>query len=166
MATLDGAPEVGTTGLPPGRFSFRDRGARASMPPPAASRPAGGDDRGGVAVLVVDDDVEMLAALRDMLARGRHRIDTASDGEEALRRFADAAFDVVVTDLAMPRMDGLQLARRCRCVRPGVPVVVVTAWDGLVSDADMEENGVARVLAKPVRAAVLLDAVAEVTGRG
>jgi CheY-like chemotaxis protein len=152
----------------PRPFTFRDRTAARSG---ASTSPAAGvlGDAPDLVVrrsaLVVDDDPQMLDTLHDMLAPGGFRVVTAADGEEGLWRFTRTPVDVVVTDLAMPRMNGLQLARACKRVNPSVPVVMVTAWDVLLTDEDLGDHGVALVLSKPLRPSSLLRAVAEVTQR-
>jgi len=76
-------------------------------------------------ILVVDDDVTIREGVRDALAREGHEVVTASDGEEALELFAESAFDLVVTDFAMPRKDGLAVLRSLR-PKSSVPVLFLT----------------------------------------
>ena len=82
-------------------------------------------------VLVVEDD----AAMRDLLGRNLQRRDfevvTAPNGDEALTLMAASDFDVVVTDLNMPRLNGVQLCERITLSRPDIPVVVVTAFGSM-----------------------------------
>lgn len=116
-------------------------------------------------VLVVEDDPDLLMALHDMLARGGHRVVTARSGEDAMVQFAREEFAVVVTDLAMPGLNGLEVARRCKQARPRVAVVMVTAWESLLTGDDISRHGVDHVLPKPVRSAVLLETIRDVTRR-
>jgi two-component system, OmpR family, KDP operon response regulator KdpE len=76
-------------------------------------------------VLVADDDAGIRKVVRDALDRAGHEVETAEDGEEALRLFEAAAFDLVITDLSMPRSDGLSVVRRIR-ETSRVPVLVLT----------------------------------------
>ena len=76
-------------------------------------------------VLVADDEPAIRKVVRDALERDGHEVDAAIDGQEALERFEDGRFDLVVTDLAMPRVDGLELVKEVRR-RSAVPILVLT----------------------------------------
>jgi len=101
-------------------------------------------------VLVADDDEQLVAMLEDVLTRD-FRVVTAHNGASALVQFARYPVDIVVTDLAMPGYNGLDVAAKCKAAKPSIPVVLLTAWDVLVTDEDRERNGVDAVVAKPVR---------------
>ncbi len=87
------------------------------MPRPVAERPR---------ILFVDDDPELLAYLATAVADELDAV-THTDPNAALDALASEDFDAVVTDLSMPRMDGLELCRRALALRPDVPVIVLTA---------------------------------------
>jgi two-component system, OmpR family, KDP operon response regulator KdpE len=76
-------------------------------------------------VLVVDDEAGIRKVVRDALERAGHAVETAVEGEEASRLFDDAGFDLVITDLSMPRMDGLSLVKHIRRTSR-VPILVLT----------------------------------------
>jgi CheY-like chemotaxis protein len=78
-------------------------------------------------ILVVDDDPSVAQTLRVVLKMDRHEVEIAEDGEQALSMFRAAPFDLVITDLKMANMDGLELARLLRLLRPGLPIILVTA---------------------------------------
>jgi CheY-like chemotaxis protein len=75
----------------------------------------------------------------------------ADDGISGLARFREGAFDLVMTDLAMPGMSGWQVAQAVKAARPQVPVVLVTGWGVEVQADDLKKHGVDRVLTKPFR---------------
>src|SRR5205814_10374916 len=77
-------------------------------------------------VLVVDDEQSLRKVLAATLQREGYEVQVASDGEEALLALDRDGADVVVTDLAMPKMDGLSLLRKVVVSHPAVPVIVVT----------------------------------------
>jgi two-component system response regulator HydG len=85
------------------------------------------DGRGIARVLVVDDDPGVRYTLREILEAEGLEVDEAEDGEAALGRFEAAPAPLVVTDLRMPRIDGMELLRRLRSRAPGTRVVVITA---------------------------------------
>ena len=76
-------------------------------------------------VLVVDDEAGLRKVVRDALEQAGHEVETAGDGEEAMSLFAEHSFDLIVTDLAMPRRDGLDLVREVR-KSSAVPILVLT----------------------------------------
>ena len=90
-------------------------------------------------ILVVDDDPAVRAMLSLSLRQAGFRVDTAADGDEALALLERAAYEALLTDLAMSPMDGLELARQARARRPSLRIALVTA---LVT-AFAEEQGAA-----------------------
>jgi len=78
-------------------------------------------------ILVVDDDPAIHQLLKTMLASPAWDVDSALDGEEGLALVHTKQYDLVLTDVRMPGMDGLELLRRIREERPGMKVLVMTA---------------------------------------
>jgi two-component system, OmpR family, KDP operon response regulator KdpE len=76
-------------------------------------------------ILVVDDEAGIRKVVRDALERGGHDVETAADGAEALARFEEGAFDLVITDWNMPELDGFELVRRVR-KSSAVPILMLT----------------------------------------
>jgi two-component system, OmpR family, KDP operon response regulator KdpE len=77
-------------------------------------------------VLVADDEAAIRKVVRDALERANLEVETAVDGEDALDRFEQGAYSLVVTDLAMPRRDGLALVSELRRRSSSVPILVLT----------------------------------------
>jgi DNA-binding response OmpR family regulator len=106
-------------------------------------------------VLVVDDDPALLPLIEYTFAREGYKVFTASDGQEALKRFFDHKPDLVILDIMMPRMDGWETCRRIREVSE-VPIVMLTARG---QDEDIVrglEYGADDYLTKPFSIKVLL----------
>ncbi len=82
----------------------------------------------GVRILVVDDDLGICRSLQEILSAEGCIVETAGDGAEALRRLARACFDVVLTDVVMPNMDGYDLYTAIRANHPDLPVLMMTAF--------------------------------------
>ncbi|HEY6934530.1 MAG TPA: response regulator transcription factor [Marmoricola sp.] len=80
-------------------------------------------------VMVVDDDVTVREVVASYLRANRHRTVESGDGEDALRRFRDAPIDLVVLDLMLPGMDGIEVTRRLRAIGD-VPIIMLTALAG------------------------------------
>jgi len=76
-------------------------------------------------VLIADDEAAIRKVVRDALERAGHEVETAGDGEEALARFEEGAFDLVIADWNMPVLDGFELVRRIR-KRSSVPILMLT----------------------------------------
>jgi CheY-like chemotaxis protein len=120
-------------------------------------------------VLLVDDDPHLLKPLREILELEGHRIMTAGDGPTGIAIFRDAAagsnpFDLVITDLGMPRMDGRAVAKAIKETSPGTPVILLTGW-GQRPDAGSEVlPHIDRVIGKPPKLQELRRALAQVCG--
>jgi CheY-like chemotaxis protein len=82
----------------------------------------------GARVLVADDDLGIRTSLAEVLAAQGCRVETAADGAEALRRIESGQFDVVVSDVVMPNMDGYALFTAVRHRFPDLPIVMMTAF--------------------------------------
>jgi PAS domain S-box-containing protein len=104
-------------------------------------------------VLVVDDEKSVGEFMREMLETWGLTATFVTDAREAFDIVAQAPqrFDLVITDQAMPRMKGLDLARALRSVRDGLPVVLYTGFGEQISARDLEAAGVTAMLAKPVQ---------------
>jgi CheY-like chemotaxis protein len=112
--------------------------------------------------LVVDDEPPVRAVIGDILESAGHAVVTLGDGGEAIARFQAERFDLVVTDLAMPRVSGWQVARAIKQTAPQVPVFLVTGFGVELSPEERRAHGVDLVLVKPLQIQEILDAVAEV----
>jgi DNA-binding NtrC family response regulator len=110
------------------------------------------DGAGGSAVhvLVVDDDETVRASLEDALASARVRVSVAAGGQDALDRMAADPADLVLTDVRMPGVDGLELLRRVRARSPGVDVVLMTAYNDEGVAIAAAREGARAYLAKPL----------------
>ena len=109
-------------------------------------------------ILVVDDEESMRRFLSILLEKDGHEVVLASGGAEALTRLESESFDVLVTDLKMPGMTGLELLEKVREVDPSLPVVVLTAF---ASDAwcGLFDRALTRAWNTPQRHDLTLDAM-------
>lgn len=117
-------------------------------------------------VLAVEDEPGMARLLRSSLAEEGYQVTLATDGATALELGCTGAFDVIVLDLMLPRLDGMSVARRLRERRIQTPVLVLTARD---TDADLVaalDVGVDDYLTKPFSLEVLLARIRAVSRRG
>ena len=114
-------------------------------------------------VLLVDDEPAAVRAMRLGLEGRGYDVAGAFDGDDALAQFERVAFDAVVTDLAMPRRDGLALLRELRRRSPDVPVIVVTGAEDEASARAAVAEGALMYLTKPVDVGVLEQVLAYAT---
>lgn len=123
------------------------RAEASSLAAPAAPRRRQDDRK---RILCVDDDIRILKSLEGMLGKLGHDVTTVSSGAEAINRIAAGQYDVVITDLGMPNVDGREVARSTKRLSPHTRVVLFTGWaDRLAIEGDLPE-GVDRVLGKPI----------------
>ena len=101
-------------------------------------------------VLVVDDDRIVGQSFDRVLKEKGYEVNTAMDGEEALKKVGSDGYDLVFTDIKMPGMDGLEVAKRIKEMNPWLPVVVVTGYGTADNEARAEEIGVSGFLRKPL----------------
>jgi two-component system response regulator VicR len=99
-------------------------------------------------ILLVDDDPNQLVLLADQLRSDGYQVQTARDGDEALRRLRTAWPDLLIIDMMMPRMDGLTLAREVKG-QADLPIIVLSAIDAGDSKADLLEEVAEDYVTKP-----------------
>ena len=100
-------------------------------------------------VLIVDDELNIRRVLAAMLKRDGYEVTAAADGEQALAVMARTPVEVVVTDLVMPKLDGLSLLRRVAADYPDVPVIVITAHGTVDSAVAALKAGAFDYITKP-----------------
>ncbi len=110
-------------------------------------------------VLAVDDDPSIRRFVEKVLASPSRTVDCAADGEHALALLATNHYEVILTDITMPGMNGLDFLREVRARDPDVPVVLVTGSPALETAIEAVEHGAFRYLLKPVSVADLRSVV-------
>jgi DNA-binding response OmpR family regulator len=100
-------------------------------------------------ILVVEDDPDLRVTLRQALTAAGYAVDTAPDGQAALAAVASRSYALMVLDLGLPQIDGLDVLRRLRAGQNSVPVLVLTARDGLEHKVLGLKLGADDYLAKP-----------------
>jgi CheY-like chemotaxis protein len=115
-------------------------------------------------VLLAEDDALLAQTVLDFLSDEGFSVVMAGDGQQALEQAKTVVFDVLLTDLRMPHVDGIQLVRGLRTKRPALPVVVMSgnAPVNLRTSIVREGEGPLVIVAKPVRLPHLLQAIEQV----
>ena len=103
-------------------------------------------------ILVVDDDPEMARCIADALTAERCRCEIAANGEAALAACRQHEFDVVVSDIRMGGMDGVELMTRLRHVQSDLPVILMTAEGSIASAVEAVKRGAFEYIIKPCNA--------------
>jgi excisionase family DNA binding protein len=141
---------VGSPGLADGGVASA---AHAEAGPPRRPR-----------VLVVDDEASIRDLLAKTLALADYDVDASPDGRAAIARLRAQNYDLLITDLKMPGMDGLTLIREARRLAPTLPVVIITAYSTEASAIEALNLGVYGYLTKPFRIAKILGTAAKALG--
>lgn len=108
-------------------------------------------------VLIADDEVTLCGLIKTALEQesDRYEISTAYSGTQALSRMAEHTFDVLVTDIRMPDMDGLQVMRRATELQPDLQTIVITGHGDLDNAVEAMRAGAGNYLRKPIDSEVL-----------
>ncbi len=107
-------------------------------------------------LLIVEDDELLRDGLSDLLSQAGHQTTTAEDGEAALAHIIASVFDGVVLDLGLPKVDGMTVLRLLRERHPAMPVLILTARDGVEDRVEGLNAGADDYLTKPFNTDELL----------
>ncbi|HWW62663.1 MAG TPA: response regulator transcription factor [Thermoanaerobaculia bacterium] len=107
-------------------------------------------------ILIVEDERSLREALIDLLGRRGFEVDAAADGISAVARGEQSDIDLVLLDLALPRLDGVEVCRRLRMARPALPILILTARGSEEDRVRGLEAGADDYLTKPFGSAELL----------
>jgi CheY-like chemotaxis protein len=110
-------------------------------------------------ILVIDDDERVRTLLRDILVFGGHQVIEASDGILGMKCLEQGKFDMVLTDLGMPAMNGWEVAKWVKNKIPQIPVGLITGWGKNLEEEKIKESGVDLIIGKPFQVSEILEAV-------
>ena len=111
-------------------------------------------------ILVVDDEQPIRMTLQGILEREKYKVITADDGQAALEIVRQQPIDLILTDLKMPRMDGLQLLKAAKMLAPEIEVILITAYGEVNTAVEAMRNGAFHFIPKPPKRAHILMTVA------
>ncbi len=119
-------------------------------------------------IMLVDDEPGIRETFSGILTFQGYTVSAFEGGEPAFKAFAGdpAAYDLVITDMTMPEMTGLQLAKELLAIRKEIPVIICTGYHENFSKAEALQNGIARYLQKPVISSELLDNIQQLLNKG
>lgn len=100
-------------------------------------------------VLVVDDERDICRALEFLLSREGYKIVTAYSGQDALKKIEAEDFDLVITDLRMEGIDGMQVLEKAQGINPNLMVIIMTAFGSVESAVEAMKKGASDYIVKP-----------------
>ena len=116
-------------------------------------------------VLLVDDEESFVDALRKRLNARGLKVDTSGSGEEAIAKAKRQAFDVIVLDLAMPGMDGVETLKRLRQNDPDLQIILLTGHGSIEKAVEATKLGAMDFLQKPAKLPELLELIHQAGAR-
>jgi nitrogen regulation protein NR(I) len=116
-------------------------------------------------ILIVEDDSSLAASLQKVLRTEDYSVEVAGRGDEGLTRALTGSYDVVISDLKLPGLDGLQLVARLHTSKPKLPIILMTAHGTTESAIEATKLGACEYLLKPCEADELLALVASAVGQ-
>jgi signal transduction histidine kinase/ActR/RegA family two-component response regulator len=112
-------------------------------------------------ILVIDDEEAVRDILSQMLKVRGHRVVVASNGEEGIEQFKKGEFDLVFTDLGMPKVSGWDVGRAIKGMNSKVPIAMITGWGMELNKEKMSESGIDLVVSKPFNFDQVIELVSE-----
>ena len=104
-----------------------------------------------IRIMIIEDDEEMRSLLKDFFEGEGFETDSVSNGADALRKLSKDHFDLVITDIRMPGLTGLDILPRMRRLKPETPIIVMTAYGSDDVRRRSLERGATAYLEKPIR---------------
>ena len=112
-------------------------------------------------VLLVDDEVDFLSTLAERLETRGLKVNTVTSGEQAVARAGEEGFDLIVLDLAMPGMDGLETLKRIKGKQPDAEIIILSGQGSIRTSIEAMKLGAEDFMEKPVNINELLDKISE-----
>ena len=113
----------------------------------------------GIRLLIVDDEAVIRDGLKRILERESYMVETCSSGYSALEIMQLREFDLIITDLKMPGMSGIEVLKSVRTLQPHIPVILITGYASIDTAVEAMKNGAADYVSKPFAPDLLLDKV-------
>ncbi len=113
-------------------------------------------------ILFVDDDEKMLNAYGRMLRKSPWKIFKSTSGEKALEVMENNRIDLIVTDIKMPDMHGMELISKIRSKNKDIPIVVSSGYPGMKEDVDLKYHGIEAFISKPIEDSKLYSELARI----
>ncbi len=100
-------------------------------------------------ILIIDDEKSIRSVLRDILTNGGYKVDEAADGEEGLAKFSNSNFDVVICDIKMPKMDGIEFLLKAFDINSDTPIIILSGHGNIETAVEAVKKGAFDFISKP-----------------
>lgn len=100
-------------------------------------------------LLIIDDEKAIRKTLIEILAFEGYKVDEAADGEEGLRKFKEKTFDLVLCDIKMPKLDGLEFLQKAGEINPDVPIIMISGHGNIATAVEAVKKGAFDFISKP-----------------
>ena len=100
-------------------------------------------------ILIIDDEKAIRKTLSEILSYEGYKIDEAADGEEGIKKFSTATYDVVLCDIKMPKVDGLEFLEKAREINSDVPIIVISGHGNIETAVEAVKKGAFDYISKP-----------------
>jgi two-component system, NtrC family, nitrogen regulation response regulator NtrX len=100
-------------------------------------------------ILIVDDEKAIRKTLSEILSYEGYKIDEAGDGEEGIRKFRDKEYDVILCDIKMPKMDGIEFLDRAKDLNPDIPIIMISGHGTIETAVEAVKKGAYDYISKP-----------------
>src|SRR6476619_5919586 len=100
-------------------------------------------------ILIIDDEKAIRKTLTEILSFEGYKIEEAGDGEEGLKKFKEKAYDVVLCDIKMPKLDGIEFLDKAREANPDVPVIMISGHGTIETAVEAVKKGAYDYISKP-----------------
>lgn len=118
-------------------------------------------------ILMVDDELELISATAERLALRGFEVETATSGREALRRIVESTFSILLVDVKMPGMSGLDVLEEVKRSQPDLPVVLFTGHGSLAAAEMGLKHGAVDYILKPVNIDSMIETINKaISGKG
>jgi signal transduction histidine kinase/ActR/RegA family two-component response regulator len=112
-------------------------------------------------ILVIDDEDSVRDILSRMLKTKGHKVVVAPNGEDGIERFRAETFDLVFTDLGMPKLSGWDVGKTIKGINPKTPIAMITGWGVELDREKLSESGIDLIISKPFNFDQVIDLVSE-----
>jgi len=100
-------------------------------------------------ILIIDDEKSIRKTLTEILSYEGYKIDEAGDGEEGLKKFSEKAYDLVLCDIKMPKLDGIEFLEKAKTVNPDIPVIMISGHGNIDTAVEAVKKGAFDYISKP-----------------
>ncbi len=100
-------------------------------------------------ILIIDDEKAIRKTLTEILSFEGYKIDEAADGEEGLKRFSEKAYDLVLCDIKMPKLDGIEFLEKAKLTNPDIPIIMISGHGNIDTAVEAVKKGAFDYISKP-----------------